>query len=143
LAQRPARSVDGPHLEGAVEVGWQLGHGRRGHWSGCALPAFRTEGSGTGACAEGWSEMSTTAATVHHTQHAGELERYTFTERIMHWLTGGTYLYCLATGLAFYSPHLYWLAYMLGGAPTSRFWHPIFAIGFVIGTLWMHSMWGR
>ena len=28
----------------------------------------------------------------------------------MHWLTGLTYLYCLATGLAFYSPYLFWLA---------------------------------
>ena len=70
--------------------------------------------------------MSTTAA-VPSTQHAGVIERYTFKERLMHWFTGGTYLYCLATGLAFYSPHLYWLAYMLGGAPTSRFWHPILA----------------
>lgn len=42
-----------------------------------------------------------TIATVHHTSHAGELERYTFTERIMHWTTGLTYLYCLSTGLAF------------------------------------------
>ncbi len=86
--------------------------------------------------------MSTTA-TIPHTQHAGEIERYTFTERIMHWFTGVTYLYCLATGLAFYSPHLFWLAYMLGGAPTSRFWHPIVAIGFVIGTFWMNSLWRR
>lgn len=86
--------------------------------------------------------MSTTA-TIPHTQHAGEIERYTFTERIMHWFTGVTYLYCLATGLAFYSPHLFWLAYMLGGAPTSRFWHPIVAIAFVIGTFWMNSLWRR
>ena len=87
--------------------------------------------------------MSTTTATVSHVPHAGELERYTFTERIMHWLSGFTYLYCLLTGLAFYSPHLYWLAYMLGGAPTSRFWHPIIGIGFVMATLWMHSLWSR
>ena len=83
------------------------------------------------------------AATVSHAPHAGELERYTFTERIMHWTAGLTYLYCLCTGLAFYSPHLFWMAYMLGGAPTSRFWHPIVAIGFVMGTLWMHSLWRR
>jgi formate dehydrogenase subunit gamma len=81
------------------------------------------------------------AAAVHHTPHAGELERYTFAVRIMHWSTGLTYLYCLATGLAFYTPHLFWVAYMLGGAPTSRFWHPIVGIGFVIGTFWMNSLW--
>ncbi len=84
-----------------------------------------------------------TAAALPTTQHAGVIERYKFGERIMHWTTGLTYLYCMATGLAFYSPHLYWLAYMLGGAPTSRFWHPIIGIGFVIATLWMQGQWGR
>ena len=83
------------------------------------------------------------ASAVSHTPRAGELERYTFAERVMHWTTGFTYLYCFLTGLAFYSPHLFWIAYMLGGAPTSRFWHPIVALAFVIGTLWMHGMWGR
>src|SRR5271165_4875873 len=72
-----------------------------------------------------------------------ELQRYTFTERIAHWTSGFTYLYCLLTGLAFYTPHLYWLAYMLGGAPTSRYWHPIVGVGFLIGTLWMNGLWRR
>jgi formate dehydrogenase subunit gamma len=83
------------------------------------------------------------ATAVPHTPHAGELQRYTFTERLMHWTNGLAYLYCLSTGLAFYSPHLYWLAYVLGGAPTSRFWHPIVGIGFLLCTLWMHSLWRR
>jgi formate dehydrogenase subunit gamma len=84
-----------------------------------------------------------TAAALPTTQHAGVIERYAFTERIMHWTNGLTYLYCLGTGLAFYSPHLYWLAYVLGGAPTSRFWHPIVGIGFVLASFWMHALWGR
>jgi formate dehydrogenase subunit gamma len=83
----------------------------------------------------------TSATTIPHAPHAGELERYTFSERIMHWTNSFTYVYCLATGLAFYSPHLYWLAYVLGGAPTSRFWHPIVGLGFLLATLWMHSVW--
>jgi len=83
------------------------------------------------------------ATAISHTPHAGELERYTFAERVMHWSTGLTYLYCLSTGLAFYSPHLFWLAYVLGGAPTSRFWHPLVGIGFLLCTLWMHSLWQR
>ncbi len=74
---------------------------------------------------------------------AGRIERYTFRERIMHWITGLTYLYCLATGLAFYSPHFYWLATVLGGGPTSRFWHPIIGLGFLMGTLWMQNLWHR
>jgi formate dehydrogenase subunit gamma len=83
------------------------------------------------------------AAAVPHPPHAGEIERYSFKERIVHWLTGLTYLYSLGTGLAFYTPHLYWIAFALGGGPTSRFWHPIIAIGFVMGTLWMNSLWRR
>lgn len=84
-----------------------------------------------------------TVASPPQTAPVGEIERYTFRERVMHWFTGLTYLYCLGTGLAFYSPHLYWLAYLLGGAPTSRFWHPIVGIVFVMGTLWMNRLWHR
>jgi len=81
------------------------------------------------------------AAAVPVAHPAGEIQRYTFRERIMHWLTGVTYLYCLATGLAFYSPHLYWLATVLGSGPSSRFWHPILGLVFLIGTFWMQNLW--
>jgi formate dehydrogenase subunit gamma len=83
------------------------------------------------------------AATVPTAAHAGEIERYNFRERVMHWLTGVTYLYCLGTGLAFYTPHLFWIALMLGGGPTSRFWHPILGVLFLMGALWMQSLWRR
>ncbi|HML16478.1 MAG TPA: formate dehydrogenase subunit gamma [Bryobacteraceae bacterium] len=71
------------------------------------------------------------------------IERYTFHERLCHWVTGFTYLYCLATGLAFYSPYLFWLAVALGGGPASRFWHPIIGIGFAAAAMWMHAIWRR
>lgn len=71
------------------------------------------------------------------------IQRYTYNERIMHWLTALTYLYCLATGLAFYTPHLFWIAQVLGGGPTSRFWHPILGIVFFLMILWMHSAWRK
>jgi formate dehydrogenase subunit gamma len=73
----------------------------------------------------------------------GDIQRYTFSERITHWVNGATYCYCLATGLAFYTPYLFWLAVVLGGGPTSRYWHPIVGVLFVMGTLWMNSMWQR
>jgi formate dehydrogenase subunit gamma len=73
----------------------------------------------------------------------GEVQRYTFHERVMHWLTALAYTYCLATGLAFYTPYLYWLATVLGGGPTSRFWHPILGLGFFIAIIWMHVVWRR
>lgn len=83
--------------------------------------------------------MSTTAA--EHYVSADSIQRYTFHERAMHWITAFSYTYCAATGLAFYTPHLFWLAVMLGGGPTSRFWHPILGLGFFIAILWMHVVW--
>jgi formate dehydrogenase subunit gamma len=71
------------------------------------------------------------------------IERYTFHERMCHWITGFAYLYCLATGLAFYSPYLFWIAVALGGGPTSRFWHPVVGLGFLAAALWMHQIWRR
>jgi len=71
------------------------------------------------------------------------IARYTYRERVMHWLTALSYTYCLLTGLAFYSPHLYWIAAVLGGGATSRFWHPILGAGFFAVALWMHSVWHR
>jgi formate dehydrogenase subunit gamma len=69
------------------------------------------------------------------------IERYPFHERICHWLTGFAYLYCLASGLAFYSPYLFWLTATLGGGPTSRFWHPIVGLVFFAAQMWMHHIW--
>lgn len=67
--------------------------------------------------------------------------RYTLLERAIHWLAALTYMYVLATGLAFYSPHLYWVAGILGGGPTSRYWHPWVALVFVATLVWMLRAW--
>jgi formate dehydrogenase subunit gamma len=67
--------------------------------------------------------------------------RYTLIERIMHWLAAIVYMYVLATGLAFYSPHLYWIAVVLGGGPTSRFWHPWLGVVFIAALAWMLRAW--
>jgi formate dehydrogenase subunit gamma len=90
--------------------------------------------------------MSTSSPSLHgsHASSGGDqIERYTFRERICHWFTGFTYLYCLSTGLAFYSPYLFWLAVALGGGPTSRFWHPIAGLAFTAGVIWMHQIWQK
>ncbi len=71
------------------------------------------------------------------------IERYSFTERICHWVTSILYVYCLGTGAAFYTPYLFWIAIMLGGGPTSRFWHPIMGCAFVAAAVWMHDLWRR
>jgi len=69
------------------------------------------------------------------------LLRYTLLERVVHWISAITYTYALATGAAFWSPHLYWIAILLGGAPTSRYWHAWIALVFVASLAWMLRVW--
>jgi formate dehydrogenase subunit gamma len=69
------------------------------------------------------------------------IRRYSLSERVHHWLGAFTYVYCLITGLAFWSPYMYWLATLVGGGPTARFWHPWLGLGFTLSMLWMYKMW--
>jgi formate dehydrogenase subunit gamma len=71
------------------------------------------------------------------------IQRYTIVERAIHWLTAFAYTYVLLTGMAFYSPHVFWIATVLGGAPTSRFWHPWLGLLFLVGLLWMLRAWRK
>jgi formate dehydrogenase subunit gamma len=67
--------------------------------------------------------------------------RYTFRERVIHWLAGFSYLYLLLSGLAFYTPYLYWMSSLLGGGPTARFWHPWMGLLFAVVMFFMDGMW--
>lgn len=67
--------------------------------------------------------------------------RYAFHERLTHWIAAGSYIYCLATGLAFWSPWLFWLAIALGGGQISRMLHPWGGLIFVGAVVYMHHMW--
>jgi formate dehydrogenase subunit gamma len=71
----------------------------------------------------------------------GEVQRYTVSERLWHWLGGLSFTYCALTGLALFSPYLYWLAAVFGGGPTVRFWHPWLGLVFLAAVLWMHGQW--
>jgi formate dehydrogenase subunit gamma len=70
-----------------------------------------------------------------------EIVRYTLKERMCHWLSAASYVYLLLTGLALFTPYMYWIAYVLGGGPTVRFWHPWVGLVFFVVQMWMHSMW--
>jgi formate dehydrogenase subunit gamma len=74
-------------------------------------------------------------------ESGGEIVRYTLGERVQHWLGSLFYIYCLITGLAFWSPYMYWLAAVVGGGPTARFWHPWFGLAFTLSVAWMYKMW--
>jgi formate dehydrogenase subunit gamma len=74
-------------------------------------------------------------------QNAGKIVRYTLGERVNHWLGALSYTYLLMTGLAFWSPYLYWLAAVVGGGPAARFWHPWFGLIFTASLFWTFKEW--
>jgi formate dehydrogenase subunit gamma len=71
------------------------------------------------------------------------IPRYSMLERANHWFGAFTYIFCLATGLAFWTPYLFWLATMVGGGPTARFWHPIIGLLFTASLFWTFAEWRR
>ena len=73
----------------------------------------------------------------------GHVLRYTFVERMTHWLAAGSYIYLLATGLAFWSPWMFWIAVVLGGGQLSRMLHPWAGLIFVGSLLHMFQMWSK
>jgi formate dehydrogenase subunit gamma len=76
-------------------------------------------------------------------QHRRAILRYSLGERVNHWIAALTYIYCLVTGLAFWSPYLFWLAVIVGGGPAARFWHPWFGLVFTASVFGMYSSWQR
>lgn len=72
---------------------------------------------------------------------SGPVVRYTFRERAVHMLAAIVFVYLLLTGLAFWTPALYWMAAMLGGGFLSRLLHPWVGIVFSAVMAWMFVMW--
>jgi formate dehydrogenase subunit gamma len=69
--------------------------------------------------------------------------RYSLQERLVHAAAGLSYVYLLITGLAFWTPALYWLAIALGGGYLSRLLHPWIGLVFTGVLLVMWSLWRR
>lgn len=81
---------------------------------------------------------------MRHAEQAvpsGSVLRYNFNERLTHWITAISYIYLLMTGLAFWSPWLFWLAVILGGGQVSRMLHPWVGLIFTVCVLMMLGMW--
>lgn len=74
---------------------------------------------------------------------SGRIVRYSFLERVVHWIAGVSYVFLLLSGLAFFSPPLYWLATLLGGGPAARSWHPWAGWLFSLAVVWLYWMWHR
>ena len=75
------------------------------------------------------------------TDRGRRIVRYTFAERIVHSLTALSYVYLLLTGLALWTPALYWMAAVLGGGYLSRLLHPWVGLFFTVFLVWMWAMW--
>jgi formate dehydrogenase subunit gamma len=54
-----------------------------------------------------------------------------------------TYVYLLLTGLAFWTPALFWLAIVLGGGFLTRVLHVWVGLAFSIVLAWMYAAWRR
>ncbi len=71
------------------------------------------------------------------------LERFTLTERLIHWLAALSFLYAALSGLALFSHRLYWLAGVLGGGVFVRWAHPWVAVVFSATLGFMFLRWAR
>lgn len=71
----------------------------------------------------------------------GRVLRYTFVERANHWVAALSYIYLLVTGLAFWTPWLFWLALLGGGGQVSRILHPWFGLIFTASVIYMYALW--
>lgn len=69
--------------------------------------------------------------------------RYAFGERLVHWVAALSYVYLLLTGLAFWTPAMYWLAIVLGGGYLTRAVHPWAGLLFAVVVFWMYRLWRR
>ena len=69
----------------------------------------------------------------------GEIKRFTFAERVVHWVVGLSFLFLLLTGLAFSHPRLYWLTVFAGGGATARILHPWIGVAFVFAGLFVRG----
>jgi formate dehydrogenase subunit gamma len=67
--------------------------------------------------------------------------RYNFVERSLHALAGISFVYLLLTGLAFWTPGLFWIAEALGGGFLSRLLHPWAGVVFFGFVIWMLLIW--
>lgn len=71
------------------------------------------------------------------------MQRFTYVERIVHWVVGLSFLFLLLTGLAFSHPRLFWLTALAGGGATARILHPWMGVGFTAGAVAMFFLWVR
>lgn len=71
------------------------------------------------------------------------LGRFTYFERVVHWVVGGSFVALLVTGLPFSYPSLFWLTALVGGGPAARVLHPWIGTVFGVSMVFMLGLWVR
>jgi len=61
--------------------------------------------------------------------------------RVIHWAAAFAFVYAGLTGLALWSPRLYWLTWVFGGGETVRAWHPWSGVVFTLFLAAMSRGW--
>jgi formate dehydrogenase subunit gamma len=69
------------------------------------------------------------------------IPRFSFAERAVHWMTALSFLYAALTGLALFTPSLFWLSGVFGGGEAVRRWHPWGGVVFVFALALMFRSW--
>src|ERR1700730_19025670 len=93
-------------MEGTAEVAGQCRHGRRAYRIVCSLFAIRSEVARRRIRdqARGRTTVSSREQILPH----GRILRYQFHERLTYWVAAFFFIYLMLTGLAFWSPWLFW-----------------------------------
>ncbi len=71
------------------------------------------------------------------------VQRFSFEERAIHWLTAISFAYAALTGLSLWSYSLYWLASLFGGGEAVRWGHPWGGTLFAVSLGFMYRGWAR
>jgi len=128
-------SVDRQIVEDAAEMAGEYRHHRRRTWCLRSLPALRTEThsagrrecgkSGTRPQRRGKESVPPEEASDERDADSSNGGSFvTRPGRLVHWLAALSYIYLMLTGLAFWSPWLFWIAVLFGGGTVSRELHP-------------------
>lgn len=72
-----------------------------------------------------------------------KVPRFSVRERAVHWLVALGFFYSALTGLALWSPRLYWIGAVFGGGTTVRAWHPWGGLVFVLFFAILFGAWRR
>ena len=71
------------------------------------------------------------------------VERFSASDRVLHWTVAIAFLYCMLSGIGIAYPKFSWLLAVLGGGEFARWLHPWAGVVFSIGAVLMILKWAR